>query len=763
MAITSREYWEKRKARELYERLEKAEETAEELRAVYYLASQELQEEARKIAKRFQLKHNLTEAEARRLLATLKSPEEINRLTARLRQNPNNQELAAELESAAYAARIKRLMGVYQMMDDVAMDLYNRTQPAFAETLREIANQAYYQEIFGLQQQAEAAFPFAKLDPKFLEDLINTRWSGKNFSERLWGNTQALADSVKTELLIGLLTGKSQHKIARAIDTRVGVDFNATRRLIRTEANYVDNQAAMSAYKEAGITKYIYVATLDLRTSEVCRGLDRKTFKVDKAIVGVNYPPMHPWCRSTTIAWIHSEPLRHMKRAAIDPKTGKTITVPASMSYEKWYNTYVGGKPPVKKKKPAPDVVPPMDWPESRELIELKRVKSDIDSTIDVTGKLSYKDDPNYPDAFLNVSLAKQVSFDWNDLSQGNQARVRAWARTDHIGRPTVISKADLKSKMFDWRKWDPNEKGILKTSLDEPVKVLENAGYKVIGYNRLNKYGFVQPVILSEKEGKVFLTLGYHPGVRSTISPKTLDKIQAREKAISDKLWKEHIRFRSLTARKGDDWSEAMTKFHTAVEADDRVLLVSKEAYDKVKGEELYRGIAPQSHLRSDLSMTKTPMQCAKQLMEGGVGDCFPSRGIYGDCIAYLSNSKNTGFDYATGYGDNPGGVITRMKIRDDARKITYNDAMKLFNDLNGALPDGPEPYFSKNQARLTNGVEVGKAMQLLGYDYIYEPHGDGMRVHFYMILNRSCLVAIKDDWVEVEITPEILRRRKW
>ena len=43
----------------------------------------------------------------------------------------------------------------------------------------------------------------------------------------------------------------------------------------------------------------------------------------------------------------------------------------------------------------------------------------------------------------------------------------------------------------------------------------------------------------------------------------------------------------------------------------------------------------------------------------------------------------------------------------------------------------------------------EVGKAMQILGYDIIYQARGDGMNVHFYIILNRDAIVGIDDDYI--------------
>nr|WP_225973858.1 minor capsid protein [Staphylococcus epidermidis] len=47
--------------------------------------------------------------------------------------------------------------------------------------------------------------------------------------------------------------------------------------------------------------EYKYVAKKDKKTSKICHSLNGKVFKVKDMIPGVNAPPMHPWCRSTTV------------------------------------------------------------------------------------------------------------------------------------------------------------------------------------------------------------------------------------------------------------------------------------------------------------------------------------------------------------------------------------------------------------------------------------------------------------------------------
>ena len=293
-------YWEKRKARELYENLIPAEEAAEELRKLYFLLSKELQEEATKIAKRFQLEHRLSKTEAYRLLRKVSAPDDIQQIINLLKADPANAELAAELEAPAYAARIRRLSNVQQQLDTLVMGVAPTVTQTFAETLTTIAQRSYYQTMIGYQEQVGANFPIAPLDEQRIMDILNRRWSGKNFSERIWDNTAKLAQSVKRELMAGILVGKTRTQMANDIQEELSTASYETRRLIRTEGTYVSGQMDLEAYKANGVENYRYVAILDARTSEICRSLDGKVFPVAEAIPGVNYPPMHPWCRSTT-------------------------------------------------------------------------------------------------------------------------------------------------------------------------------------------------------------------------------------------------------------------------------------------------------------------------------------------------------------------------------------------------------------------------------------------------------------------------------
>jgi SPP1 gp7 family putative phage head morphogenesis protein len=101
--------------------------------------------------------------------------------------------------------------------------------------------------------------------------------------------------------------------------------------LVRTSINQVANAAAMQTYEaNPDITsKYRYVATLDSRTSAICRALDGKEFPYGRG----PKPPQHFGCRSTIVAVIDDSLLGPSKVAKRASKDGP---VPADTTYGKW-------------------------------------------------------------------------------------------------------------------------------------------------------------------------------------------------------------------------------------------------------------------------------------------------------------------------------------------------------------------------------------------------------------------------------------------
>ncbi len=154
-----------------------------------------------------------------------------------------------------------------------------------------------------------------------IKTVLDRPWSGANFSERLWSNTDKLAQTVKQEIVNGMIQGINLQTMTKRVSERFETaKKNDVERLLRTEVNYTLNQATLDGYKEAGIEKYEFSATLDSRTSQICSELHGEVFEIKKIAVGLNYPPMHPRCRSTTIPIVDYENLIKQGREEIGEK-----------------------------------------------------------------------------------------------------------------------------------------------------------------------------------------------------------------------------------------------------------------------------------------------------------------------------------------------------------------------------------------------------------------------------------------------------------
>lgn len=338
------DYWQRRKAMNMYHYMQSAEETSKEISKVYHKASLVLSNEMDKIFERFVTKHKLSEDDARKLLTSIKDKTSLEEIKAELRKGAtgsDKRELLAELESPAYAYRLNRLEDKQQQIDNLMNTVYNQEKALSTDHYKELMGESYNRSMYEIQRQAGIGYSFDKLDSKTIDNMLKSKWSGANYSSRIWNNTQKLADSLKTELMVGLLTGEREADISKNLMFQFASGANNARRLVRTESCHIANEMDMKAYKESGIDTYVFVATLDLKTSAICASLDGKRFKVKDQQPGVNAPPMHPWCRSTTICDISDEELSQMKRRSKNPVTGKSELVPANMTYEEWHKKYV--------------------------------------------------------------------------------------------------------------------------------------------------------------------------------------------------------------------------------------------------------------------------------------------------------------------------------------------------------------------------------------------------------------------------------------
>lgn len=306
----SKAYWgERAKVRNL-RMIDEAEATAAELKKGYDAAERLIEEEVRKIYKGFENAFGLSHAEAKRLISSAKSEtpskaliDAINRIS----DPDKRREMKALVSAPAYKWRIDRLDKIQKKAKELSTRLYNAELRTDLRFLASQMDEAYKHTIFDIQRGTGGSGAFDILPESRIKQVLNTKWRGEHFSSRIWGNTQKLVTELRQNMLESFITGEGEREAAARIQERFGVADYEARRLIRTESTYVCGQAELEGYRNSAVERYEFASLDDDRRSKICERLDGKTFPISKAKPGVNYPPMHPFCRSSTLPVLPDE------------------------------------------------------------------------------------------------------------------------------------------------------------------------------------------------------------------------------------------------------------------------------------------------------------------------------------------------------------------------------------------------------------------------------------------------------------------------
>ncbi len=336
--MKNEKYWKKRQEEKLSSILNDAQVASEYVSDIYSKASLYIQSKINGIFEKYRDGHGLSNADAKEMLDSLISDRDYNQIKRILENNPKTKqrkELLKKLDTPPYQYRIKRLENIQSQLDKLMNEVYKVEKDVSTDCYINSAFNAYYRNVYNLQKGMKVAYQFDMLDPELIDSMLKSRWSGKNYSNRIWDNTNALAESLKDEMLMGVLTNKTEKEMADTIMNKFAVGAYQARRLIQTESAAMTAFADQQAFKDAGIEKEMFIAVHDSRTSQICQHHDRSIVEIAKAKVGVNVPPLHPNCRSHMIPYIEGV-TDAMKKRQRNPVTNKDEVVDVSENYDQW-------------------------------------------------------------------------------------------------------------------------------------------------------------------------------------------------------------------------------------------------------------------------------------------------------------------------------------------------------------------------------------------------------------------------------------------
>ena len=252
-------------------------------------------------------------------------------------------EIQLELNTLSTRSRISHLEETFFNIQKQIDKAYIYQHEAVESLMKESLQTNYHRVIFdiGVATGEIAIKDFHKLTIGEIIKEFERPWSGKNFSERIWKNRAKLKDALEEEIVKMAISGADCTQTIESVAKKMDVSKKAAATLVHTEQAYFSSLGTLKAYSEMGVDKYIYIATLDFRTSDICRDLDHEVFSIKDAQAGVNYPPMHPRCRSTTAPYTGA---MQGTRTARDMFNNE-VKVDKSLNYKEWHKKYVESDP----------------------------------------------------------------------------------------------------------------------------------------------------------------------------------------------------------------------------------------------------------------------------------------------------------------------------------------------------------------------------------------------------------------------------------
>ena len=620
-----------------------------------------------------------------------------------------------------------------RVLDDLNKNQYHTLKDFFEESYRN----GYTGSMFDINTQGiPLTLPIS--DEKMINAITtNSMLSSKYHQDKeLPENLTVLRRNIRIELTRGIASGKTWLEVAYQLANKMNSPFdramNDAMRIVRTEGHRINQRGFLDASEEAvkrgaDIVKQ-WDATLDGNTRPWHKEADGQIREMNEQFsVGgekMDAPAIGGSARNVCNCRCQ---LLQRARWALDEEELDTLKKRAEffgLNKEDDFEEFKKKFNLIEKYDSRYNTI--RELPEIKYNVEAHGIK-ELNSDYDL--EESYVN--RFGATVYDLTVNKRDKTEWEDLPKAIKL---IFKYTKFENKAHFLNK-----DVYNIQQYVPNT-----PEYNEMVDIGEFLNMEWLGSSFKNKNSTMfEYHFFRDKNGKIHYSVG-KPDIDKKLKAESLEAIEKvikeREEIILDDLRKKNIRIKTVTQRNGDDWVKAMKELHKTLQADGLPTIISDSEYDSNKNPILYRGIAPTSSLRQDITTTLTVKEMANEFFQGL--SPFPSRGVYGDGIAYCSPAmKKIALNYATNGGRIPhGGAIIEFKLKQDAKVIEYEDAVQLFKEI--TKRGGSKLIFNAEQKNAYD-KEVGKAMNALGYDAILKHNGDNTGEDFYVILNRGALVA--------------------
>lgn len=344
--MTNAEYWKQRFTQLEAVQNRKGATAYLEMEKQYKAAQNELEAQIARWYQRFADSNGISLAQAKQWLKGQDLAEfkwDVKEYIKYGKENAINGAWMQELENASSKFHISRLEALQIQTQNSLETMFAQQMGTMKKALSDVYASGYYHTAYTVQQGFGLGWDIAGLDQAQIEKVLSKPWAvdGYNFSTRIWNSKTKLIGEVHNELSKNLLTGADPQKAIDSLAKKMGTSKSNAGRLVMTEQAYFSSAAQKNCFNDLDVEEYEIVATLDSHTSDICRSLDGKVFKMSDYKPGVTAPPFHVYCRSTTAP--HFKDNFDAGERAARGADGKTYYVPDDVTYSEWKRAFVDG------------------------------------------------------------------------------------------------------------------------------------------------------------------------------------------------------------------------------------------------------------------------------------------------------------------------------------------------------------------------------------------------------------------------------------
>lgn len=224
--------------------------------------------------------------------------------------------LSVELKKAIKNRNNDNILELQSKISAIVEEYYNKLQSEFVSELSELLEyESDYQKTWldktieetpedSLLPEAAAVAGLLlltgsqRLRNDEISSIINNKAvRGATIQEQINSQKAQLKEMVRRGIITSINDGLNDDEIIAEVGKAFNRNRAGTEAMLKTVVNAHTNDVALETFRKNGFKFYKYVAVLDSRTTETCKGLNGKVFKIGEGPL----PPQHYGCRSFII------------------------------------------------------------------------------------------------------------------------------------------------------------------------------------------------------------------------------------------------------------------------------------------------------------------------------------------------------------------------------------------------------------------------------------------------------------------------------